>query len=95
MNAKILQALHKMKAQMHKALSLIKTMPCFVFFVGIQLDSLVLFGLELYSDPIEKLLAISFSLVGLVDIKMIELTTLARVMSRLIPQTAKTDKLIL
>ena len=59
MNAKILQALHEMKAQMHKALSLIKTMPCFVFFVGIQLDSLVLFGLELYSDPIEKLLAVS------------------------------------
>ena len=83
-----------MKAQMHKALSLIKTMPCFVFFVGIQLYSLIVFGMELLGNPIEKLLAIAFPLIGLVDIKMIELTALARVMSRLIPQTAKTDKLI-
>ena len=36
MIAKILQTLHKMKAQMHKALSFVKTMPCFVFFVGIR-----------------------------------------------------------
>ena len=79
---------------MHKALSFVKTMPCFVFFVGIQLYGLVVFGLELQGDPIEKLLAITFSLKGLIDVKMIELTALARVMSRLMPQTAKTDKLI-
>ena len=83
-----------MKAQMHKALSLIKTMPCFVFFVGIQLYGLVVFGLELLGNPIEKLLAISFSLKGLVDIKMIELTALARVMPCLIPQATKTNELI-
>ena len=83
-----------MKAQMHKALSLIKTMPCFVFFVGIQLDGLIVFGLELYSDPIEKLLAIPIPLIGFIDIKMVEFTAFASVMSCLIPQTAKTDKLI-